>query len=127
MLSVVLLAHVKAARLLGALALAVLSPAAWASYNDGDLGRFLVMVSVPIAGVALVVTMVLVAFGQFKKGVVLVAYAVVLCLCAGGVVLFTAGDDESVQFALLGEVALLVAVLLPAVIQYFWWQRKRRT
>ena len=107
--------------------LAALSPAAWASYNDGDLGRFLVMVSVPIAGVAFVVTLVLVALGQFKKGGVLVAYAVVLCICAGGVVLFTVGDVKSVQFALLGELALLVAVLLPAVIQYLWWQRKHRT
>jgi uncharacterized membrane protein len=124
---VVLGAHVKAERLPAALMLAALSPAAWASYNDGDLGRFLVMVSMPIAGVAFVVTLVLVALGQFKKGAVLVAYAVVLGICAGGVVLFTVGDDKSVQFALLGEFALLVAVLLPAVIQYIWWQRKRRT
>jgi uncharacterized membrane protein len=102
----------------------VFSPAAFASYNDGDFGIYLILFSAQVAVVAFIITLILVYFGKFKKGTNLFAYSIAFCICGFGAVLFADGDNKSFRIALIGESVLLTVILLPAVIQYLWWRKK---
>ncbi|CAN5759176.1 hypothetical protein BH11PSE13_BH11PSE13_34180 [soil metagenome] len=98
--------------------LATLAAPALASYRDGDLGTFLVLLSLPVAAAAFVLALLMAILGLFRKDAVFWVFATVVCLAALGVVAQCAGDPESVRIALLGEAALFAAVLLPGIVQY---------
>jgi hypothetical protein len=102
----------------------VFSPAAFASYNDGDFGIYLILISAKVEVVAFIITLVLVYLGKFKKSTNLFAYDIALCICGFGAVLFADGDNKSVRIALIRESVLLTVILLPAIIQYLWWRKK---
>lgn len=98
--------------------LATLAAPALASYRDGELGTFLVLLSLPVAAAAFVLALIMAFFGLFRHDAIFWVFVTVVCLGVVAVVARCAGDPESVRIALVGEAALLAAVLLPGIVQY---------
>lgn len=99
--------------------LLVVSPPAFASYIDGAWGWVILIISVPIAFVALLVTILFLSSGWFKNERNFVIYCTMCGLVAlGAVLLSTSADDPaSIWEVLFGEAVLLIPVILPAYIQ----------
>jgi uncharacterized membrane protein YjjP (DUF1212 family) len=112
--------------LLFALVSAAIPSVAVASYQDGAWGVMLVLVSAPIAAGATILSLLLAAFGQFKKPVFFKAYVAVFVISALAVVVMSSSADDplSLGICFAGELVLLIPVLAPAIIQYKRWQRR---
>ncbi|MFZ6643640.1 hypothetical protein ACO0LL_28210 [Undibacterium sp. TC4M20W] len=93
---------------------------AMASDYSGILGLLIVMLSFPVAAISLVVSLVLVTKGKFRKPGFFKKYAASFILVAAILVLTTyVGNDKKSQlYALQGESLLLLIILLPGFIQY---------
>lgn len=102
-----------------ALALTLVSLPAAASYSDGAYGLFLALFSVPVALVAIVLTIVLYWKRAFHSRGFAYGYVAVFCAAALGVVAMstTAGETVSVLTVAVIEAVLLLPVVAPALLQ----------
>jgi hypothetical protein len=101
-------------------ALIVLSAGApaHASYQDGAFGFFLLLYSLPVAILAIFVTLLLWSQRVFTRGWVVALYCAVFVAAVLVLASMAAKDSTSVVYVLVGELILLLPVLLPAILQY---------
>lgn len=87
---------------------------------SGFLGLLIVMLSLPVAAISLIASLVLVSKGKFRQPGFFAKYAAVFIVLATALVIFsyTWHDRKSMLYALQGESILLVIILLPGFIQY---------
>jgi hypothetical protein len=104
----------------GGAALMVLSAGApaHASYQDGAFGFFLLLYSLPVAILAIFVTLLLWSQRVFTRGWVVALYCAVFVAAVLVLASMAAKDSTSVVYVLVGESILLLPVLLPAILQY---------
>jgi hypothetical protein len=91
---------------------------AHASYQGGAFGFFLLLYSLPVAILAIFVTLLLWSQGVFTRGWVVAVYCAVFVAAVLVLANMAAKDSTSVVYVLVGESILLLPVLLPAILQY---------
>jgi hypothetical protein len=110
---------------LGILATLAVSAPADASYRDGAWGFFIILYSIPVALAAAFCTLLFWGLELFRRRWVFVLYSVALiaaALTAAGLSM-SGNDPTSLLIVMIGESVFLIALLLPAVLQY---SRSRR-
>jgi hypothetical protein len=102
----------------GALIILAAGTPAHASYQDGAFGFFLLLYSLPVAILAIFVTLLLWSQRVFTRGWVVAVYCAVFVAAVLVLANMAAKDSTSVVYVLVGESILLLPVLLPAILQY---------